>query len=120
MQILAQITETTKVVSQVLTDSTQFGPITYILIVFLIMVSVERFLNLWYIARPESIARREAEKSIAISLNIFATNGTAQTSIMQQMVEWQKNVDSGIRELIERRCKVMEQNIHDQQAVVKT
>lgn len=104
MGILAQLTEATSIAKHAISEASQYGPTTYILIVFLLMVSVERFLNFWFVSKPESIARRENDKSIAESLRIFATNGSAQTLIMQDMVDWQKKVDSGIRELNGRKC----------------
>lgn len=97
--LLAQIAETTKVVSQVLDQSTEFGPMTYVLIVFLLVVACERAANFWWIVKPESVSRRETEKSVAASLNTFATNATATTALLQQMVDWQKKIDSGIRNI---------------------
>ena len=104
--VLAQIAETTKVISQAVTQSAEFGPMTYVLIVFLIVVACERGANFWWIVKPESINRRETEKSIAESLNIFATNATATTALLQQMVDWQKKIDSGIRDLAGNKCQI--------------
>ena len=103
--LLAQIPEVAKAASQFVSDSSQFGAMTYVLIVFLTIVACERGANFWWIVRPESIDRRDTEKSIASSLNTFATNSTANTVLMQQIVDWQKKIDSGIRDLNDDKCK---------------
>ena len=97
--LFAQAAEVSKVVGQALNQSAEFGPMTYVLVFFLLIVACERGANFWWIIRPESIGRREAEKSIAASLNTFAVNSSATVTILQEMVDWQKKVDSGMREL---------------------
>lgn len=109
---LAQIVETSKAVTQIVTESSQFGPMTYVLVVFLMIVAGERAANFWWVVKPESVNRRETEKSIAASLNTFATNATATTSLLQQMVNWQERIDSGIRGLSNNKCRLEDSHIH--------
>lgn len=97
--LLAQTAEVSKIVGQALTQSSEFGAMTYVLVVFLLVVACERGANFWWIVKPESITRRETEKSIASSLNTFAVNSSATVTVLQEIVEWQKKVDSGIRDL---------------------